>query len=333
MKRDIKISLYAVNERNTLSRPIVELYVPRLVAQRYPGSLMSARTVSLVALLAAPLLTGCVTTPGGVSEAELDRFEKTNRAIYKFNKGVDTAVIKPVTQGYRAVVPGIARRGVSNALDNVDEPLSFINAVLQGKFKVAFRAVDRFMINSTFGVAGLFDHATEMGLPKQEEDFGQTLAAWGVGSGPYIMLPLLGPSTLRDTVGFGVDSVTDPWPKFQKHVAGLNGTERIGVTAGEAIDLRSRLIDTADPLLATALDEYATVRAAYLQQRLSDIYDGDPPEDDFTPTFDDETPPHAMPGENAASEPADTLAPATDEAPMPTPESDTGEPKAETVTP
>jgi phospholipid-binding lipoprotein MlaA len=286
---------------------------------------MTARTVSLVALLAAPLLAGCVTTPGGVSEAELDRFEKTNRAIYAFNKGVDTAVLKPVTQGYRAVVPGIARRGVSNALDNVDEPLSFINAVLQGKFKAAFRAVDRFMINSTFGVAGLFDHATEMGLHKQEEDFGQTLAAWGVGSGPYIMLPLLGPSTLRDTVGFGVDSVTDPWPKFQKHVAGLNGTERIGVTAGEAIDLRSRLIDTADPLLATALDEYATVRAAYLQQRLSDIYDGDPPEDDFTPTFDDEPLP------SAAAEPVDTPLPATEDAPAST--SDTDEPKAEAVAP
>jgi phospholipid-binding lipoprotein MlaA len=287
---------------------------------------MSARTVSLVAFLAAPLLAGCVTTPGGVSEAELDRFEKTNRAIYSFNKGVDTAVLKPVTQGYRAVVPGIARRGVSNALDNVDEPLSFINAVLQGKFKVAFRAADRFLINSTFGLAGLFDHATEMGLTKQEEDFGQTLAAWGVGSGPYIMLPLLGPSTLRDTVGFGVDSVTDPWPKFQKDVASLSGTERLGVTAGEAIDLRSRLVDTADPLLATALDEYATVRAAYLQQRLHDIYDGDPPEDNFTPTFDDETPPAAAPSEDAAASES-----ATDEAPAT--ESDTDEPKAETVTP
>ena len=215
--------------------------------------------------------------------------------------------------------------GFLTALDNIDEPLSFINAVLQGKFKAAFRAVDRFMINSTFGVAGLFDHATEMGLHKQEEDFGQTLAAWGVGSGPYIMLPLLGPSTLRDTVGFGVDSVTDPWPKFQKHVAGLNGTERIGVTAGEAIDLRSRLIDTADPLLATALDEYATVRAAYLQQRLSDIYDGDPPEDDFTPTFDDEPLP------SAAAEPVDTPLPATEDAPAST--SDTDEPKAEAVAP
>lgn len=300
----------------------------RLVAQRDPGNPMSVRVLSLAAMIAAPLLAGCVATPGGVSEAELDRFEKTNRSIYKFNKGVDTAVIKPVTQGYRAVVPGIARRGVSNALDNVDEPLSFINAVLQGKFKVAFRAADRFLINSTFGIAGLFDHATEMGLPKQEEDFGQTLAAWGVGSGPYIMLPLLGPSTLRDAFGFGVDSVTDPWPKFQKHVAGLDGTERIAVTAGEAIDLRSRLVDTADPLLATALDEYATVRAAYLQQRLSDIYDGDPPEDDFiTPTFEDESSPTAEPV--AGSETPE--APAADETPAA--EYQTDEPKAETATP
>lgn len=280
---------------------------------------MSARIAALIALAAAPLLAGCVTAPGGVSEAELDRFEKTNRAIYKFNKGVDTAVIKPVTQGYRAVVPGIARRGVSNALDNVDEPLSLINAVLQGKFKAAFRAVDRFMINSTFGVAGLFDHATEMGLPKQEEDFGQTLAAWGVGSGPYIMLPLLGPSTLRDTVGFGVDTVTDPWSKFQKHVAGLDSTQRLGVTGGEVIDLRSRLVDTADPLLATALDEYATVRAAYLQQRLSDIYDGDPPEDNFTPSFEDEAAP-AVPADTA-EEPE----PASEPAPEATPTNSTGD--------
>ena len=272
----------------------------------------------LLAVLALTATAACATTPGGVSEAELDRFEKTNRAIYKFNKGVDGAILKPVTQGYRAVVPGIARRGVSNALDNVDEPLSFINAVLQGKFKVAFRAADRFLVNSTLGIGGLFDHATDMGLPKQEEDFGQTLAAWGVGSGPFIMLPLLGPSTLRDTVGFGVDTVTDPWPMFQKDVVGLSGTERLGVTAGEAIDLRSRLVDTADPLLATALDEYATVRAAYLQQRLHDIYDGDPPEDNFVPTFEDETTPAAT----------DAPAPADSDA---APAVSNDEPAAETV--
>lgn len=280
-----------------------------------------------LAVLALTATAACATTPGGVSEAELDRFEKTNRAIYKFNKGVDGAILKPVTQGYRAVVPGIARRGVSNALDNVDEPLSFINAVLQGKFKAAFRAADRFLVNSTLGIGGLFDHATDMGLPKQEEDFGQTLAAWGVGSGPFIMLPLLGPSTLRDTVGFGVDTVTDPWPMFQKDVIGLNGMERLGVTAGEAIDLRSRLIDTADPLLATALDEYATVRAAYLQQRLNDIYDGDPPEDNFVPTFEDESAPADTPAATDEPVPADAPPAESDAAPV----AGSDEPVLETV--
>lgn len=280
-----------------------------------------------LAVLALTATAACATTPGGVSEAELDRFEKTNRAIYKFNKGVDGAILKPVTQGYRAVVPGIARRGVSNALDNVDEPLSFINAVLQGKFKAAFRAADRFLVNSTLGIGGLFDHATDMGLPKQEEDFGQTLAAWGVGSGPFIMLPLLGPSTLRDTVGFGVDTVTDPWTMFQKDVIGLNGMERLGVTAGEAIDLRSRLIDTADPLLATALDEYATVRAAYLQQRLNDIYDGDPPEDNFVPTFEDESAPADTPAATDEPVPADAPPAESDAAPV----AGSDEPAPETV--
>lgn len=233
-------------------------------------------------------LAACVTAPGSMAEAERDRYEKTNRAIYRFNKGIDTAVLKPVTQGYRAAVPAAARRGASNALDNVDEPLTFINALLQGKIKAAFRAVDRLLINTTLGVGGLADHATDMGLPKQEEDFGQTLAAWGIASGPYIMLPLFGPSTLRDAVGLGVDTVTDPWSRFQKRTVGLSSTERLGVTGFEVIDLRSRLIDTADPLLESALDEYVTVRAAYLQQRTDLIYDGDPPEDNFKPVFADE---------------------------------------------
>jgi phospholipid-binding lipoprotein MlaA len=235
------------------------------------------------ALSLAASLGACATTPGGVAGAERDPLEKTNRAVYSFNKGIDTALFKPTAKVYRAVVPGAARRGASNALDNVDEPLSFINALLQGKIKSAFRAVDRFLINTTLGVGGLADHATDMGLPKQEEDFGQTLATWGVGSGPFIMLPFFGPSTLRDTVGLGVDTVTDPWPYFQKEAVGLSGTERLAVTGFEVVDLRSRLIDTADPLLEGALDEYATVRAAYLQQRLTDIYDGDPPEELLDP--------------------------------------------------
>lgn len=247
------------------------------------------RKVPIVVTMALCIAAAaCTTAPAGNSKADEDKYEKTNRAIYALNRRLDVALIRPVTVGYRAVVPAAARRGASNALDNVDEPMSFFNALLQGKIKAAFRAVDRLLINSTLGIGGLADHATDMGLPKQEEDFGQTLAAWGIGSGPYIMLPLFGPSTLRDVIGLGVDSVTDPWSRFQKRTLDLGSTERLGITGFEVIDLRSRLIDTADPLLKNALDEYATVRSAYLQQRLTDIYDGDPPEDPIAPGFSDD---------------------------------------------
>ena len=155
--------------------------------------------------------------------------------------------------------------------------MSFINALLQGKVKRAFRAVDRFAINSTYGFLGTTDRAAELGLERQEEDFGQTLAVWGVPSGPFIMLPLLGPSTLRDAAGFGVDSVTDPWTDFQQGPMGLSSTETLGVTAFEVVELRARLLTTADPLIANALDPYATVKSAYLQSRLVEINDGAAP--------------------------------------------------------
>lgn len=261
----------------------------RVVCFELPSQVKRMRRVHIIAAIASLAVGACTTAPSGVAEAELDRFEEANRAIYKLNRGFDKAVLRPTTMGYRAVVPAAARRGASNALDNVDEPLTFINALLQGKIKSAFRAVDRFAVNSTLGVGGLADHATDMGLPRQEEDFGQTLAAWGIGSGPFLMLPFFGPSTLRDVVGLGVDTVTDPWPRFQKRGIDLTGTQRMGMTGLEVIDLRSRLVDTADPLLEGALDEYATVRSAYLQQRLSAIYDGDPPEDNFAPTFEEDT--------------------------------------------
>ncbi|MGB3722063.1 MAG: VacJ family lipoprotein [Pacificimonas sp.] len=245
------------------------------------------RIFALLPLFA--LTAACATTPSGYREG--DSLEGFNRKMYSFNDAVDGAVLKPVAKGYRAVVPKPARTGVANALDNVDEPLSFINALLQGKIKRAFRAVDRLAINSTYGFLGTTDRAAELGLDRQEEDFGQTLAVWGVGSGPYIVLPILGPSSLRDVAGFGVDSVTDPWARFQDRTLGLSGTEQIGVTGGEVIELRSRLIDTADPVLANALDPYATLKSAYIQSRLQEIHDGNVPSsgesmDDFEASDD-----------------------------------------------
>ncbi len=256
----------------------------------------------------APLIlavAGCATPhPGSMDQAvNSDPYEKTNRAIYGFNRGLDRYALKPVTKVYRAVTPEAARHGVSNALKNIDEPLSFVNAILQGKIKQAFRSVDRFLINSTLGVGGLADHATDLGRPEEPEDFGQTLAVWGVKSGPYLMLPLFGPSTLRDGIGLGVDTVTDPFTYGRNAVLHPTFLAKVGVFGGGVIDLRSRIIDAGgDKVLDDSLDEYATIKSAYLQRRQNQIYDGNPPLDD------EEGEPPASPAPAAPPAPA-TLAP------------------------
>ena len=229
-------------------------------------------------LLGLLLAGGCATVPSdyaGYEDARGDSLEGVNRTIYSFNDAVDDAVLKPVAKGYRGVVPAPARQGVTNAFDNIDEPLTFVNALLQGKVKAAFRAVDRFVINSTYGALGTTDRAAELGLERQEEDFGQTLAVWGVGSGPFLMLPVLGPSSLRDLAGFGVDNLSNPWGHFQSGELGLSTVEELGLQAGQVIDLRANLIDTADPVLDNALDPYATMKSAYFQSRLEQIRDGE----------------------------------------------------------
>jgi len=230
-------------------------------------------------LLAAGSLAACASTPGDQLQAERDPIEKTNRAIYSFNRTVDKAVVTPGTNVYRAVVPKAAQRGVGNAFNNVDEPFSFFNAILQGKVSQAFRTLDRFLINTVLGVGGLADHATDMGRPQEAEDFGQTLAVWGVKSGPYVMLPFFGPSTLRDSIGFGVERVSDPY-RIGVGELRLSFTEEVGLNALELADTRSYVMDTADALLKGSADEYATVRAAYLQYRWNLIHDGAPPEEE-----------------------------------------------------
>ena len=240
----------------------------------------------VIAFLALGLaVSGCATPhPGSNARALADPYEATNRRIYAFNKGLDRYAALPITRAYRVVVPEAARRGVSNGYSNIAEPLSFANAVAQGKIKQAFRTLDRFMINSVLGVGGLADHATDMGRPEEAEDFGQTLAWWGVNSGPYLMLPLAGPSTVRDGIGFAVDVAADPFDFGRAAVLKFSLAARAGKVGGQIIDLRSRLIDSgAEGLLANSLDEYATVRSAYLQRRQSQIYDGSPPGDDEAP--------------------------------------------------
>lgn len=305
---------------------------------------MILRAIRVTALLGATLLTACATTPGGQLAAERDPWERTNRSIYNFNRSLDKAAVKPATKVYRAVVLKAAQRGITNFFNNVDEPFSFINAMLQGKVDQAFRTLGRFAVNTTLGVGGLADHATDMGLPEEPEDFGQTLAVWGMKSGPYVMLPFFGPSTVRDAIGFGVERVGDPY-RIALNEAHLDTLETIGATGLELADTRSYVMDTADPLLEGSADEYATVKSAYLQYRWNLIHDGAPPEEEFEtapppegaapPTEEPSTPPQpTQPAPEATPEAAQpvtpgegTPAPAAE--PQPTPPSPSQAPESE----
>ena len=226
-------------------------------------------------------LSGCATHPGGMAAAYRDPYEAFNRKVYALNKGLDRYALLPGAKVYRAGTPAALRRGIAGGLSNLDEPLSFINSGLQAKPKAASRTLARFLVNTIFGVAGLVDVATDWGLPEQKEDFGQTFAVWGISSGPYLMLPFFGPSTMRDGVGLGLEFVADPVPYVRNRITRwrtINTVESFGL---KALNLRSSLIDAgADGILSSSLDEYATVRSAYLQRRQSQIYDGSPPDED-----------------------------------------------------
>ncbi len=226
-------------------------------------------------------LSGCATHPGGMAAAYRDPYEGFNRKVYALNKGLDRYALLPGAKVYRAGTPAALRRGIAGGLSNLDEPLSFINSGLQAKPKAASRTLARFLVNTIFGVAGLVDVATDWGLPEQKEDFGQTFAVWGIKSGPYLMLPFFGPSTLRDGVGLGVEFVADPVPYVRNRITRWRTVNTIESFGLKALNLRSSLIDAgADGILSSSLDEYATVRSAYLQRRQSQIYDGSPPDEE-----------------------------------------------------
>ena len=251
--------------------------------------------IALIASLA--LASACATQPGSDRIARKDPLERINRKIYKADRRLDKAVLRPVAVAYTKVVPEAGRRGITNAFNNLNEPETFVNAVLQAKPKVALRALARFVINSTLGIAGLADQATRFGIPAQREDFGQTFAVWGIGSGPYLVLPVLGPSTLRDAVGRGVEFAGGDPVQYGRSRLNLRWYVDYSITALDLINLRANLLDTADPVLKGAADEYATVRSAYLQERRNEIYDGHPPDEDDTSPADDPAP--AVMGANA----------------------------------
>ncbi|HEY4548489.1 MAG TPA: VacJ family lipoprotein [Pedomonas sp.] len=263
---------------------------------------------------AAAMLAMTVSLAGPVHAADEDPFEKTNRSIYKFNDTVDRAVLKPVAKGYRAIAPKPIRKGVSNFLSNLREPFTFVNALLQFKPDVAANALGRFLINTTIGVGGLWDQATKLEVYEQREDFGQTLATWGVPSGPYLVIPFLGPSNPRDFLGDVVLFVTDPVDIVVTKEVGNEAS--YGLLGARVIDLRANAIDTIDPLLNTADDPYVFMRSAYQQNRAFAISDGKistPSEEDDI--FGDEQP---MPSDVLTPQSTVPAAPATPEqAPAP----------------
>lgn len=217
----------------------------------------------LVSLVMAALLAGCAT------QANRDPLEGLNRGIYKFNDVTDKAVVKPIAGAYKAVLPSPVRSGVNNFFENLSTLTTMINNLLQFKFSRAMDDAGRFVINSTFGIAGLVDVASKDGVPKHNEDFGQTLGHWGVGTGPYLVLPFAGPSTLRDTAGATVDiKFFDPIYRVD-HVPTRNSLYLVKV-----IDMRAQYLPASDLLDEAALDPYAFMRDAYLQRRESQVEDG-----------------------------------------------------------
>lgn len=229
------------------------------------------RLTAVCAVISLGVLGGCATT-----NDPRDPLEPINRGVYQFNEGVDTMLLKPAAEVYQAVIPPVARTGVSNVFANINDVVVALNNLLQGKISEALSDVGRVLINTTAGLFGLFDVATPVGLEKHDEDFGQTLGYWGVGDGPYLVLPLLGPSNLRDTAGRVVDYNTDPVTYIDP------SRDRNAVQGLRLISRRAELLNASRLLSVAALDEYEFVRDAYLQRRRNLIHDGNPPREKET---------------------------------------------------
>jgi len=229
-------------------------------------------------LVASSFLSGCSTVPPQ-QRVESDPWEPLNRTLFEVNIAIDNVSTKPLAKGYRAVTPKPVRTSVSNFFRNLTAPRSAINNFLQGKPGRGFSELGRFLFNSTLGIGGIFDVATAGGIPTYPEDFGQTAAVWGVPDGPYVMLPFLGPQTLRDAILIPADLSSNP-------IAFYNNTSvKDKVNVLRIIDLRYRLLPT-DKFLEDSKDKYITTRESYLQNRTFEVYDGDPPvEDDFFDEF------------------------------------------------
>jgi phospholipid-binding lipoprotein MlaA len=224
------------------------------------------RALLLCSLISLTMLGGCASTGN-----PRDPIEPLNRGVYQFNDALDKVLLKPAAEVYRGVLPQFVRTSVSNIFSNINDVIVALNNLLQGKFIDSVSDVGRIAVNSTIGVLGIFDVATHLGMEKHDEDFGQTLGYWGIGDGPYLVLPFFGPKNLRDTVGLFVDYKTDP-------ITYIDPTRDRNIVRGvRIVNRRSELLETSKILETAALDPYEFVRDAYLQRRRNLVHDGSPP--------------------------------------------------------
>ena len=230
---------------------------------------------ALLYQMALVLLMGAALCPSAfAADADLDPrdpWERYNRDMYRFNEAVDRSLFQPLARGYNAITPDLVNRGITNFFNNLEDVRSALNNLLQFKFGRALSDVGRVAVNSTAGLLGFMDVASNVNLPRYNEDFGQTLGSWGVGSGPYVVLPFFGPSSARDGVGVAVDWFTDPVILID------NEWLRWGMRGLDIVDTRADLLYASRVLEQAALDPYSFIRDAYLQRRQDLVYDGNPP--------------------------------------------------------
>lgn len=239
------------------------------------------RLQRLVLLSVTCLFVGCASIPAGVEPSPRDPWESFNRSVFEFNEGLDTYLLKPVVAAYRFILPEIVREGIYNFFSNYSDIYTALQNLLQGKPDYAFNDLMRVAVNTIFGLGGLMDVATPGGLEKHKEDWGQTFGVWGIPSGPYVVLPFFGPSTVRDTFGTAADLETDYLFKYIPDV-GL----RNSITGLRVVNARNTYYEAGDLLDGAAIDKYSFLRDAYLQRREYQINEGREDEEPLMPVYE-----------------------------------------------
>lgn len=241
----------------------------------------AAKLKNFLVMGIATVLVGCASIPAGVEPSPNDPWEPFNRSVFEFNENLDAYFLKPVVTGYRFVLPEFVRDGIYNFFSNYNDIYTALNNLLQGKPSDAFSDLMRVVVNTTFGLGGFIDMATPGGLEKHKEDWGQTFGVWGIPSGPYVVLPFFGPSSVRDTFGTAADLETDYFFKYIPDV-GL----RNSVTGLRVVNARNTYYEAGDLLNGAAIDKYSFLRDAYIQRREYQINEGREDEEPLMPPYE-----------------------------------------------